>query len=86
MRALNESAAPLNVLVGPSRRPAKALTPQDPLGKRGKTPRKRARKRERERTRNKNTNAFGYVDVYEHEHVHVSASTLKLLAGFTSLP
>ena len=50
------------------------------LGKRGKTPRKR------ERTRNKNTNVFGYVDVYEHEHVHVSASTIKLLAGFASLP
>ena len=52
------------------------------LGKRGKTPRQRARKRER--TRNKNTNVFGYVDIYE--HVHVSASTIKLLAGFASLP
>ena len=52
------------------------------LRKRGKAP----RKRERERTRNKNTNVLGYVDVYEHAHVHVSASTIKLLAGFASLP
>ena len=59
-----------------------------PLGKRGKTPRKRARKRERERTRNKNTNVFGYVDVYEHEHEHVHGSepTIKLPVGFASLP